>query len=275
MADDTESTNPFGMDEQRYADFALTAIKSVFASYFTPEIERRRASGEIGDNFELIMAQAIFPESGNNRIRLNEEVKGVMLVRAPRPVEPGDPVMLSDLQDFHAFELSDDEVDCGHITVFQRGTGWMLTFNALAGRKKAANAVRLANEFYDAANFCFQKHTAGPCIDNLFSCCELLAKAELIMHRSEAARGKSHKPVSSAINLWGKLGNVSPDFVKLMNRLSSQRGAARYQGAISPDDMPSQADFDVVSIYMARLCDLSSSKVDLGEASASPKKPTS
>jgi len=87
-------------------------------------------------------------------------------------------------------------------------------------------------------------HTA-PSVDNLFSACELVSKAHLILHRSPAGRAKSHGPVHSAINARRRLGNVNEEFVKLFNQMSNARSSARYDvgGQV---EAPSQSDFQIV-----------------------------
>lgn len=40
--------------------------------------------------------------------------------------------------------------------------------------------------------------------------------------------GKGHQRIHSQFNLWGKLGNTDPRFVKLLNRLIELRGPGRY-----------------------------------------------
>ncbi len=249
-------------------EFGKAVLKNVFEIWLTPEIERRRVAGLIGDDFVLLMAQAIFPEEAPNEIRLNDEVRGIMLVEAQREVEKGERVMLTDLAEAKAFELIDEEMNCGHITIVRRGPGndWLVTFNALAGRAKAANFVRLASEFFLTAIHAREHGLSGPSLDNLFSCCELLAKAQLVMHRSHATKSKKHGAISSAINQWGKLGNVHPLFVSLLNRLSNIRSAARYEGNTGPEHLPTDEEIATVEAYLAYLKDSSSSKID-GNAS--------
>ncbi|GGO94888.1 hypothetical protein [Stakelama pacifica] len=244
--------------------FGQAVLKNVFEIWFTPEIERRRAAGLIGGDFILMLAQAIFPEEGSNEIRLNDEVRGIMTVESQRPIDKGGQVLLSDLGGVQAFELIDEELDCGHFTAIRRGesSNWMLSFNALAGRKKASNLVRLAGEFLVTTKLSMERGHSGPSIDNLFSCCELLAKAELIMHRFDAVRSKRHGAIGSAINQWGKLGNVHPQFVSTMNRMSNLRAAARYEGTTNDAHLPTPNEIEVVEAYLTHLRRRSSAKLD-------------
>jgi hypothetical protein len=242
-------------------DFGAKVLGNVFEIWFSPEIERRRAAGVISDDFVLWMAQVLFPEDGQSSIRLNDEVKGVMTLEADRPVQKGEVVTFADMDHIHAFELVDNELDCGHFTVVRRPSGWMLTFNALVGRKKAANLVRAALEFLKAAEDARSAEHSGPCIDNLFSCCELLSKAELIMHRIDAGRSKRHGPVHSAIHNWGRLGNVPAGFVATMKRMGNLRSAARYEGRSNVTDMPTEVEITAVRGFAHSLQHSTAAKV--------------
>lgn len=246
--------------------FGRAVMKNVFEIWFTPEIERRKAAGVIAEDFVLMFAQALFPEDSPSQIRLNDEVRGIMMVEPQPEATLGEQALLSDLEGIRSFELIDDELDCGHFTAIRRGatSAWMLSFNALAGRKKAAGWVKLAEEFLDTSKVAAARSHVGPAIDNLFSACELLAKAELVMHRSDAVRSKKHGAIGSAINRWGQLGNVHPLFVRTLNRMSNMRSAARYQGSALPQHMPTSEEFEVVAAYLAHLAGRSApSKPDL------------
>lgn len=242
-------------------DFGSIVFKNVFDLWFAPEIERRRNAGMIDETFQLLLAQAIMPEDRPPTIRLNDEVKGVMLVDVERPVAKGELATFGDLGAVQNFELLDEELDCGHFTIIRRPSGWLLSFNALRGRKKAANLVRLALEFLTTAKSALELGHAGPCIDNLFSSCELLSKAELIMHQMDAAKSKKHGPVQSAIHAWGNLGNVPAEFVATMKRLANLRSAARYEGTASQDDLPTQLEIETVQSFASHLKRRASPKI--------------
>lgn len=276
QADDDQTHGPDRVDgETRQAEIAAVAgpssgdfgnavFKNLMEIWFQPEIERRFAAGTIGDDFLLMMAQAVFPEEGENEIRLNEQVRGVMLVEAHRDAELGEQALVSDLEGIRAFELADEELNCGHFTIIRRGhtNAWMVSFNALAGRKKASTLGKRAEEFFVSAKSAVERQHSGPAIDNLFSCCELLAKAELIMHRSDAARSKNHKAVGTAINRWRKLGNVHAHFVDTLNRMSNTRDAARYRATTGLADMPTADELAIVETVLTQLHRRSSVKVE-------------
>lgn len=220
-------------------------ILHMFQIAFAPEILRRLENGTLDDHFVLLAAQMIQPVEGGQVIRLNGEVRGVPLVRLNRPVEKGEAVLVSDMRDLISFDVEESELDSGHFTMFWHGSGWTIYFDFRSGRAKSAQMIESAKQFLAAAQYAAGQGHAGPCVDNLFSACELLSRAHLILHHSQAAKAKSHKAISSALNMWGRLGNIDGEFLKLFNRMSNERSAARYDAA-TQIVLPSAGDFEVI-----------------------------
>lgn len=227
-------------------------FNQMYEGWFKPEIERRREAETLPANFDLYMAQALFPPEGQTRILLNDEVRGEALLRAPRPVTKGDSVLLSDLEYIETFELPDELLDNGHFTIIRAGQRWGMFFNFLSGRAKAKDMFELASEYLAASISSAAKGHDGPAVDNLFSATELASKAELILHRSRAGTAKKHKAVASSINAWAKLGNIDVAFVALFNRLGRQRPNARYGDKARRPPAPDQDDFDLVQAVIER-----------------------
>jgi hypothetical protein len=227
-------------------------LAQMWEIFFRPEIERRQAGGSSLVNISLYMAQVLFPPKGENRILLNDEVKGEGLMRTPRSIQKGDPVQLTELQYIECFELPDDLLDNGHFTIIRAGEGWRVFFNFLRGRAKAKDLLELAGQFLEAALSSSSKGHAGPAVDNLFSASELISKAELILHRSHAGNSKRHGMVASEINAWGRLGNIDAQFVALFNKLSHQRPNARYGNRENRPIAPDQDSFDLVRAMIER-----------------------
>lgn len=226
-------------------------ILHMFQIAISPEIERRLAAGALGQDFELYSAQLIQPPDGSQLIRLNGEVRGLPLIRLTRSVERGDPILMTDLKGLVSFDLDEEELDCGHFTMFWHGSGWVTSFDFRSGRAKASQMIASAMQFFAAAQFSASQSHPGPSIDNLFSACELLSKAHLMLHHSNAAKSKKHGAVSSALNAWGKLGNIDAGFVKIFNRMSNLRSAARYEAAQL--ELPTAADFEIVQRELSLL----------------------
>lgn len=219
---------------------------------FGPELEKRRASGVVGDSYDLYLAQWLLPPDGENSVLFNEEVRGSALMRTPRDVKQGEPLMMDDLVHIEQFELPDDLLDCGHFTIIRAGDGWSMMFNFLSGRAKARDMLELADQYLQSSIESAKKGHSGPAIDNLFSSSELISKAELILHRSKAAKAKTHGIVASEINAWARLGNIDMAFVSLFNKLSQQRPNARYGDREHRPPAPDADSYDLVRAMIDR-----------------------
>lgn len=232
-----------------------TFFFEVLRLYFNPEYERRLATGRIAPGTPVLAAQAVFPKD-QTIIRLNSEVRGQAMGHLGRSIKPGEELRWEDFAGIQSFELAPDEIDYGHVTLFRIGDDWKCYFNFLRGRSRAnALAVRAGNFLKIAKN----AHGNGwydVAVDNLFSAAELLAKANLILHMQHGAEAKSHDPVKSAINQWGRLGNVEAEFVKLFNTLGDLRHIARYEVSdVSRLKQPAEA-FDIVAAQVVAVHDL-------------------
>lgn len=220
-------------------------VLHMFQIAFAPEIRHRLSSKKLGKNFILTAAQMLQSEEGGRIIRLNEEVRGTALVRATRPIQAGETVFASDLRNFISFDLEEDDLNAGHFTMLWTGEEWIVTFDFRAGRAKCSDMLKMATQFLEAAKFSVEKGHARPSVDNLFSACELVSKAHLILYHRPGSKAKTHAPVKSAINDWGRIGNVNTEFVRLFNEVSNTRYPARYD-ASAQVELPSRSDFQIV-----------------------------
>lgn len=247
----TSSTDSGDMD----AETAQTAISECMRLWFTPEFERRVAAGQMVPETQIVAAQAVFGK-GQTIIRFNNEVRGRGFARPRRAVQAGEEVRHEDLTGIETWELAPDEINFGHVSIFYTGDGWRCFFNFLQDRARAdALAVRAEN-FLNAARNAHKNGWHDVAVDTLFSVCELLAKANLIVHTLNGAESKKHPVVHSAINQWGRLGNVEGEFVKIFNALGNLRHLARYEVCeISRLELPAE-DFDTVAAQVAAVRDL-------------------
>ena len=225
----------------------------MFRIAFAPEIRERISDGRIGENFVLLAAQLLQREEGKRRlVRLNEEVRGIGMIRTSGPVQKGAPVFMSDIRDFVSFDLEENELDAGHFTAIWKDGGWFISFDFRIGRAKSGGMLAAASEFLEASKLSADNGLARPSVDNLFSACELVSKAHLILHHLLAAGTKSHRAIGSSINRWRKLGNIDEGFVSLYNRMQSARPSARYDAAVQVDQ-PAMSDFEAVEREILRL----------------------
>lgn len=208
-------------------------LQQSFELWITPEVERRRAAGQLPEAFQLLSAQRLQWPNGRIEVRLNEEIRGIAAVRANRPVEKDDVALLSDFEQIEMFDLVEEELDCGHWTVLWTGKAWFIGFNFLSNRARCADLLRKASQFLQAAINARQLDHPAVIVDTMFSACELVAKAELVASHQVEIEAKSHGTIHSAINSWRKLGNVESAFVDLFNRLAQLRSRYRYDAEVS------------------------------------------
>ena len=71
--------------------------------------------------------------------------------------------------------------------------GWHISFDFRYDRELAAKHFSLAREFLDSAGESLDKLRLSPFVDNLFSACELSAKAKLLGFPDPAFRGVFRK----------------------------------------------------------------------------------
>lgn len=228
---------------------------------FVPEIRRRLEAGTLPDNFFLFAAQLIQPREGGRIVRLNAEVRGTPYVRPKRDVRKGEGLKLEDFKNMEYFDLADDELDSGHFTLFFTGTGWRISFDLRPGRQKSMALLEKALAFLAAARLSASKGLAEPTIDTLYTACENIAKARLILDHQKADEFTSHKATATQINLLARMGNVSAAFKDIFNRLAKERNPAKYSTGIE-FELPSWEDIDICETLARGLLD-----------SVKPKKP--
>ncbi|MGX1496192.1 hypothetical protein ACSSV1_001213 [Labrenzia sp. MBR-25] len=245
-------------------EFGERTFANAWELWFSPEIEHRKITGRLPDKFQLVTAQVLFPIEGDARILLNEEVTGTARMRCNGPVEAGDPVFLTTVQEFLEFDLRDELLDHGHFTIIRSRESWHIFFNFLTGRAKARDTLQLAQQFFDAASFSKKSKHVGPTIDNLFSAAELISKAELILHQFIPRKTKKHSTINGHINLWSRLGNIDAAFVSLFNKLGQQRPNARYGDSKHQPPMPEQESFELIQAMIDRGLDKVKRSNDLG-----------
>lgn len=224
----------------------------MFQLAFAPEIERRINAGALDQNFYLYAAQYLVHDERKTVVRLNQEVRGIAIAEANATSAAEGKVLISDIERIVSFDVEEAELDCGHFTMYWTKTGWNVCFNFLTFRAKSIQIISAARQFLSAARIAATAALVRPSIDNLFSACELFSKARLILHDSRASKAKTHGSIGSAINAWGRLGNVNEDFLKLYNRMAQARAPARYDAAAMPA-LPTEADFLLLEQELDRL----------------------
>ena len=228
-------------------------IQQAHEFWWAPEIEHRKNTGKIDSTFQMRAAQALFPPDGKAVVRFNDEVRGIAHVRVSHPVEKGGKVYEHDLDGLEAFDLEEEDLDNGHFTMIKKMGGWFISFNFMSCRKRCTQLLKYSRDFLDVARISNRRGKSCPAIDNLFSACELVSKAHLILNSMIKNSVKTHSPVHSGINKWRRLGNIDADFVELFNWLTKLRPRCRYEGGrIEITQLP-ESKFALVEAEIARL----------------------
>ncbi|MGZ8707478.1 MAG: hypothetical protein ACXW0R_08840 [Gaiellaceae bacterium] len=200
--------------------------------YVRPELERQRADGTAAPDELVFRFQVLFPEGGEPEVRLNHDVGGTVMATATRPVAAGEEVTIEDFSGISEYTPRAEDADVPHVSAFAHRDGWSLVYQfGRGGHSNRFAELERGAEFLATAEDALSEGRLGPFVDNAFSACELLAKAELLSSRPtvDLVLGKrSHGAVAQPYQAWAKLGNTEQRFAKLLKRLAGLRPAGRY-----------------------------------------------
>lgn len=204
----------------------------VLELFIHPEIERRKEAGTLSDKFVLTAAQVLFSvKIKKPTIRFNKETKILGEVKLKNEIQKGkgDIVLQNEIDRLEKIRLIDEEEpDFAHISMVKFGNSWLFGFDFRYNKKAARNHYETAEQFYKAAQSAFRRKLNVPFIDNLYSCVELLAHAELLLLPNFLKRKTSHKDIQIKYNSFVDLGNAKTEFKSTLNKLSGLRTSARY-----------------------------------------------
>ena len=112
-------------------------FQQVMDIYIIPEIERRKKEGKIKEGTIISKMQIVFSlDKGKNEIRLNEEVKAIVKGRATRDIQKGETVYERDIDSIEGVELTDEDINCGHITLLLFKNNWVVSFDCRYNKGK-------------------------------------------------------------------------------------------------------------------------------------------
>lgn len=218
--------------EAAHEEAGETMFDSMTEIWVTPEVERRRQAGTWGADDVVYRFQVQFLDEDEVIVRVNDEVKGMLMVKATGPVEEGQDVYMEDFSAISGYQLPDEHAHHPHVTAVFHHETWFMAYQ-LGHRDQSRHEVLAAGrEFLAAAAADLQERRLRPFFDNANSAVELLAKAELLSCAPtiEIARGcGSHRTLSQAYNVWvGHLKNGDRRFSDALNRLAKLRRQGRY-----------------------------------------------
>jgi hypothetical protein len=199
--------------------------------FIVPEINERRKSGKIGKSFDLSAAQIIFfPDGKKPEVKLNNEIRAIGDVKLKVSKKKGDLIYEHDIDGIQKIRLPENEYpDCGHATFLLMNNVWNIFFDFRYNKSLSKRHQDAALEFIEAARNAKTNKQYHAFVDNLFSACELIARASLLFMPDPKFRRKgTHRDIQIRYNRFASLGNVNPEHVKALNKLSGLRDRARY-----------------------------------------------
>jgi uncharacterized protein (UPF0332 family) len=229
MSEPPDPPDGFDPSNVDWAAINQRVVEQAFEFWINPEIEKRRADGSLGDDFELRAAQVIFEPDAPPYARLNDEARAIMNVRAARDIEKGELITHGDIHGIESVRLTDADPNAGHITLILRPGGWHVSFDFRYNAERIAEHQQTARQFLDTARSALERNAFAAFVENLWAAVELMAKGMMLSTPDDGLmKSKKHTYVSSRFNMGRKMGHVDPRHTELLNKLTRERESARY-----------------------------------------------
>ena len=205
-------------------------FQQVMDIFVIPEIEKRRKEGKISEGATISKMQIVFSlDDQKNYVRLNNEVKAIATGKANKSINKGDVVYEDDIVNIEKIELTDDDLNCAHITLLLFKKKWIISFDFRYNKERIKEHIEASKEFYGSALDSLDKNRLRPFYENAFASAELSAKSVLLaLPDKKILEGKNHKDRIKKFENWAKLGNVKMEFSTTLSGLSDLRDSARY-----------------------------------------------
>lgn len=196
-----------------------------------PEIEKRRKYNTIVGDFLIRRIQIVFSHDRPfPKIRLNEEIKATARAKVNRDVKAGEALYEHDVDNVDDIRLTEEDPNCGHITLLIFKEKWYVSFDFRYNRKRVKDRLNAAKEFLESTRSNFAAVRFRPFFEDSFACAELLTEALLIQF-SRPDTLRSHERRLETLQKWAELGNVKIEYSTLLKNLWSLRGSARYMSS--------------------------------------------
>ena len=204
-------------------------FQQVMDIYVKPEIDRRRKFKKIDDDFIINKVQVVFSLNKKNKVRLNNEVKAIIECKINKQINKGDLVPEEDIDKIENIKLTDEDINCGHITLLLFKNNWIVSFDARYNKETIKEHIEASKEFCESAKDNLDKKRLRPFFENAFASAELSAKSVLLtLPDKKILTGRNHKERLDKFQNWANLGNVKIEFSEILSKLSSLRDSARY-----------------------------------------------
>ncbi|MBI2045544.1 HEPN domain-containing protein [Candidatus Pacearchaeota archaeon] len=235
-------------------------FQQVMDIFVTPEIERRRKEGKIKDGTIISKMQIIFSlDKGKNVVRLNEEIKAIATGRANKSINKGQIVYEDDIDNIEKIELTDNDINCGHITLLLFKNNWIISFDFRYNKERIKEHIEASKKFYESALDNLNKNRLRPFYENAFASSELSAKSVLLaLPDKKILEGKNHKDRLEKFKNWAELGNVKMEFGTTLSNLSNLRDSARY---LSSNDFKKE-DPNKIKVILKEMIDFAEKNIE-------------
>ena len=209
---------------------AKRLVEQTLTNWVNPELERRKATGELKDSFVLKAAQIIFSVGGKNLVRINGEVKVIIEAKINRPIKKGEEIFNKDVDDIRSFRLVGEEKDFGHITIVHLTKGWFVGFSFIYDVSKSKKLYDIAIEFMKSAYSDLENKQYRPFVESALIAAENLAKARIyLIPDQEIRKAKTHGLVHGKVNSYAKTDSlIKISYKDGFNKLVKLRDKARY-----------------------------------------------
>lgn len=212
-------------------DAATALFHGVLDEWVHPEIERRVQEKSWTEDAILYRFQVQFFDD-EVAVRINEEVKGILEVKAVGPIEKGQVIYEDNFSEIVGYQLPEEYAHHPHISGWAHHGVWSLLYQLGHRDPGRHRALASGRDYLGAAHEALVASRIGPCFDLAYSAVELLARAELLSCApaiSFVQRTSTHDGISAAYNAWSRhLGNGEPKFANAFNQLKELRRQARY-----------------------------------------------
>lgn len=205
-------------------------FQQVIDIFVNPEIERRKKDGTIKDGTLITKMQIVFNlDKGKNEVRLNGDVKAILKGGVTRDMQKGEAVYEKDIDTIEDIELTNEDVNCGHITLLLFKNNWIISFDFRYNKEKVREHIEASKEFYETAINSLENNRLRTFYENAFATAELSAMSVLLtLPSKEILECRNHKKRLSQFKNWANLGNVKMEFSTTLSELSELRDSARY-----------------------------------------------
>lgn len=131
-------------------EFSRKVFEQLMDIFIAPEVKRRQETGELDKPLQLKAAQVIFfPDGRKPKVRINSEVKAIAKIKLKPGISKraGEYISEHEIEGLEKLNLTEDDPDCGHVTLLQIDDRWTITFDFRYNINFQKSILRQQNNF--------------------------------------------------------------------------------------------------------------------------------